>query len=254
MGAAIRRNGKNGREPRAEEPLLAHNLWMQSSSPTDEKIKAKFDALQLEATQILQQCGWDGSEYRRTHPNQIDYLRWRTQAANLIERVCGRNSTHYQDIRSIADNDKTKLNSYYFADCFGILQAASKDYADGFLVEIRFLVRAELVDDFLTQADALLKQGYHVPAASVAGAVLEDTLRKLCDKNAIVYDPAKSNLNILNTELARAGIYDRLVQKRITAEADLRNSADHGQFANVKSKDVEDMVSWVRRFVENHLS
>jgi len=224
------------------------------SSPTDEKIRAKFDALRSEAAQILQQCGWDGNEYRRAHPNQIDYLRWRTQATNLIERVCGRTSTHYEDIRSIADGDKTKLNSYYFVDCLGILEAASKDYADGFLVEIRFLVRAELLDDFLTQADALLKQGYHVPAASVAGAVLEDTLRKLCEKNAILYDPTKSSLNVLNTELARAGIYDKLVQKRITAEADLRNSADHGQFANVKPKDVEDMLSWVRRFVEEHLN
>jgi hypothetical protein len=226
---------------------------MSPSSPTDEKIKSKLDALLSEGRQILQRCGWDGSEFRQTFPNQIDYARWRTEATNLIERVCGRTSTHYQEIRSIAEDVKTRLNSFYFADCFGILLAASKDYADGFLVEIRFLVRAELLDDFLTQADALLKQGYFVPAASVAGAVLEDTLRKLCDKNAVVYDPAKSNLNILNAELARAGVYDKLVQKRITAEADLRNSADHGQFAKVKSEDVEDMVSWIRRFVEDHL-
>jgi hypothetical protein len=115
------------------------------------------------------------------------------------------------------------------------------------------LVRAELLDDFLDQADALLRQNYHVPAASLAGAVLEDTLRRLCDKNEIAYDPAKSSLNTLNTELARAEVYDRLVQKKITAEADLRNSADHGQFAKVRPEDVGDMISWVRRFVEEHL-
>ncbi|MBS1798934.1 MAG: DUF4145 domain-containing protein [Acidobacteria bacterium] len=220
---------------------------------TDEKITAQFNALQLEAAQILRQCRWDGENYY-SHPNQIEYQRWRTQAINLIERVCGRTSTHYKDIRSIAETPESKLNGYYFVDCLGILEAASKDYADGLLSEIRTLVRAELLDDFLTQADALFKQGYHVPAASVAGAVLEDTLRKLCDKNGIVYDPAKSNLNVLNTELAKAEVYDKLVQKRITAEADLRNSADHGQFAKVKVNDVEDMLSWVRRFVEEHLT
>jgi hypothetical protein len=234
---------------------LADNKDMPLPKPTDEKIKSKFEALLSEGKQILQQCGWNGrDEYRSHFPSQVDYLRWRTQAINVIERVCGRTSTHYQDIRAIADDDKTKLNSYYFADCFGVLQGAYNDYADDFLVEILLLVRAELLDDFLTQAGALLNQGYHVPAASVAGAVLEDTLRKLCDKHAIVYDPAKSNLNILNTELARVGIYDKLVQKRITAEADLRNSADHGQFGNVKPRDVEDMLSWVRRFVEEYLS
>jgi hypothetical protein len=220
---------------------------MPSPTPTDEKIKSKFEALLLEGRQFLRQCGWDGHEFYQNVPNN-DYTRWRTQATNLIERVCGRVSTHYQDIRAV------DMGSYTFADCFGILEGAYKDYADGFLVEIRLLVRAELLDDFMTQAEALLKQGYHVPAASVAGAVLEDTLRKLCDKNAIVYDPTKSNLNILNTELARAEAYDKLVQKRITAVADLRNSADHGQFGNVKLRDVEDMVSWVRRFVEEHLS
>jgi hypothetical protein len=220
---------------------------------TEEKIKAQFDALLTEAAQILRQCRWDGDNYY-SHPNKIDYLRWRTQATNLIERVCGRTSPHYRDIRSIADSNESKLNSYYFADCVGILEAASKDYAGGFLVEIRSLVRAELLADFLTQAEALFAQGYHVAAASIAGAVLEDTLRKLCDKNNIAYDPEKSNLNILNTELAKAEVYDKLVQKKITAEADLRNSADHGRFEKVKEKDVEGMLSWVGRFVEEHLN
>ncbi|HUY12747.1 MAG TPA: DUF4145 domain-containing protein [Terriglobia bacterium] len=221
--------------------------------PTDERIETKFQALISEGKRILQQSGWDGRRYQR-HPSSVDYARWRTQATNLIEHVCGRASTHYQDIRALAENENTALNSSYFKDCFGILEAAHGDYADGFFVQIRHLVRAELLDDFLAQAETLLKQGYHVAAASLVGAVLEDTLRKLCDKNTIVYDPAKSNLNTLNTELARAEVYDRLVQKTITAEADLRNSADHGQFDKVKPKDVEDMVSWVRRFLEEHLN
>jgi len=220
--------------------------------PTDESIKAKFEALLAEGQQILQKSGWNGRQYQ-SFPNHVDYTRWRTQAINLIERVCGRSSTHYQDIRILADDQKTNLNSSYFKDYFGILEGTYADYKDGFLVQIRHLVRAELLDDFLAQAGALLKQGYHVAAASLAGAVLEDTLRKLCDKNSIAYDPAKSSLNILNTELARAEVYDKLVQKKITAEADLRNSADHGQFDQVKREDVEDMISWVRRFVEEHL-
>jgi hypothetical protein len=193
--------------------------------PTDEKIKVKFDALLSEGKHILQACGWNGKEFRN-FPSDIDYTRWRTQAINLIERVCGRSSTHYKDIRALADNEDTSRNSFYFTDCFGILEGANADYADGFLAEIRHLVRAELLDDFLAQAEALLKQGYHVAAASLAGAVLEDTLRKLCEKNSITYDPAKSSLNVLNTELARAEVYNKLVQKKITAEADLRNSAD----------------------------
>jgi hypothetical protein len=61
-----------------------------------------------------------------------------------------------------ADDQKTSRNSFYFKDCFGILEAANVDYTDGFLFQIRNLVRAELLDDFLDQADALLRQNYHV--------------------------------------------------------------------------------------------
>jgi hypothetical protein len=197
-------------------------------------------------------CGWNGRQYQ-SFPNGVDYTRWRTQATNLIERVCGRSSTHYQDIRALTDDQKTNLNSSYFKDYFGILEGVYADYTDGFIVQIRHLVRAELLNDFLAQAEVLLKQGYHIAATSLAGAVLEDTLRKLCDKNVIPYDPAKSSLNTLNNELARAEVYDKLVQKKITVEADLRNSADHGQFDQVNPKDVADMLSWVRRFVEEHL-
>jgi hypothetical protein len=98
----------------------------------------------------------------------------------------------------------------------------------------------------------LLDQGYHIAAASLAGAVLEDTLRKLCDINSITY-PDKTKIDTLNVELAKKDIYDKLIQKEITAKADLRNNADHGKFTEVREPDVRDMVRWVRRFVTERL-
>jgi hypothetical protein len=116
-------------------------------------------------------------------------------------------------------------------------------------------VRADLIDDFLDQGGALVQNGYRCAAVSLAGAVLEDTLRKLCDKHAVSYDPRKTSIEALNMELARASVYDKLVQKEITAKAHLRNDVDHGRLDNaaVKTADVEDMLRWVRRFVQEHL-
>ena len=57
----------------------------------------------------------------------------------------------------------------------------------------------------------------------------------------------------MNVELARAAVYDKLVQKEITAKGHLRNDADHGNFVNVKAPDVTDMLRWVRRFAQEHL-
>jgi hypothetical protein len=53
--------------------------------------------------------------------------------------------------------------------------------------------------------------------------------------------------------LAKAGVYNLLKQKQITALADLRNKAAHG-LSVFAEKDVEDMVRDVRRFMEDYFS
>ncbi len=216
-----------------------------------EKIISKFDKLIGEGKKILQNCGWDGHEWYR-HPSNIDYIRWRTETLNLIKRVCGEDSEHYKRLLQIAKDDKTKNNSYYFSLCYGIVEAAKRDFDDDFLADVKYLVRADLLDGFLSQAEMLLREGYHVPATSSAGGVLEDTLRKLCDKKNISY-PDKTNIDTLNISLAKANIYDKLVQKEITAKADLRNNADHGHFDKIKQDDVADMIKWVRRFMRDYM-
>ena len=133
-----------------------------------------------------------------------------------------------------------------------MVAAAKHDFERGLLFDLRALVNAEILGDFMEQAERLLEENYYVPAASLAGAVLEDTLRKLCDKNGLTY-PDKTTIDRLNADLAKAGIYDKLVQKRITALADIRNNADHGKFDKFAREDVEDMVKWLRRFTADYL-
>jgi hypothetical protein len=56
-------------------------------------------------------------------------------------------------------------------------------------------------------------------AAVIAGTVLETALRQLC-------------LDRMNADLAKAGVYNSLMQKRITALAAIRNRAAHGKPTN----------------------
>ena len=76
----------------------------------------------------------------------------------------------------------------------------------------------------------MLSSGYYQPAAVIAGAVLEDGLSKLCQRRGISL-PAKPPINPMNDALAKDGAYNSLVQKRVTALADLRNKAAHGKFS-----------------------
>lgn len=217
----------------------------------DERIAEKFKALLGEGKEILQRSGWNGQQYQRSI-DAVAYMRFRTEALNLIKRSCGEDSDHYQQLKTLAEDKSIALNSYYFKDCYGVLEAAYRDYKGGMIFQVRAMVAAEVFDDFLEQAEHLFEQGFHVPAASLAGAVLEDMLRKLSEAKGISVSD-KSSIDKLNTELAKAGIYDKLVLKRITAIADVRNNADHGYFDKFKKEDVEDMLRWVRRFSADFL-
>jgi hypothetical protein len=173
---------------------------------------------------------------------------WATSVQNLLSRVFGPQSEHYKNFTAKVDKHLTYSPA---ARAQGVLKAAKDDYLNGQLFDLRTLVEAEVFDDLLEQASHLLDLGYYGPAAVVAGCVLEDGLRKLCDRMSIELPP-KPKLDWMNSELAKANAYNKLVQKRITMLADVRNKAAHGEWAEFSCVDVEEMVDGVRRFMEDH--
>jgi hypothetical protein len=49
-------------------------------------------------------------------------------------------------------------------------------------------------------------------------------------------------LDKMNADLAKAGAYNKLVQKQITALADIRNDAAHGHYDQFSKDDVSSMI------------
>jgi hypothetical protein len=208
---------------------------------------AEFGNLIREGRSVLASCGWHRGEWGTAFPGDDDYFRVRTRASNLIRRVCGEGSAHCREIETVK-KESTELPSVV-----GILEAAKTDFEGGLLFNLKSLVEAEVLGDFLEQAQALLSSGYHVPAASLAGAVLEDTLRKICDRVSISYS-ANTKIGNLNADLLKAGVYNLLAHKQITAFADIRNNADHGHFDKFEPTDVDAMIKWIGRFSSEHLN
>jgi len=64
--------------------------------------------------------------------------------------------------------------------------------------------------------------------------------------------PYNPKLDWMNSELAKKGTYTKLVQKRITSIADLRNSAAHGKWSEFGKSDVEAMMRDICDFMTNH--
>ncbi len=192
-------------------------------------------------------------------PNVIsdDYVdsqllsQWSTSVLNLLARAFGTESEHY---KSFARNFESGEGDFTpAAQAFGALKAAQDDFDHGHIYELRSLVEADVFDDIMEQAEQLLSAGYHPAAAVVAGCVLEDALRKMCYRRNIAL-PSKPKLDQMNAELAKAGEYNKLVQKRLTALADLRNKAAHGNWNEFSAADVQDMVAGVKRFMGDNFA
>lgn len=164
-------------------------------------------------------------------------------------KAFGRDSEHYSLFEACFEKGVTYSP---FVRGIGILKAAQEDFEHGYIQDVKNLVAAEMFSDLLDQASELLDAGYIGPAAVVAGAVLEDNLRKLCIGQSIEL-PDKPKLDYMNSQLAKEKVYNKLTQKRLTAIADIRNSAAHGKWGDFTKKDVEDMISWIMSFAETHL-
>ena len=83
----------------------------------------------------------------------------------------------------------------------------------------------------------------------IAGVVLETTVRNLCTDRGIDH----GKLDKMNADLAKAGAYNSLQQKRITAIAGIRNAAAHGDVEKFNPEDVKGMIDDVERFLTTTL-
>jgi hypothetical protein len=179
-----------------------------------------------------------------------ELLGWKVKCRQLLTVACGKESPH---ISAFLENENPGVfisSHEVLLRLKAIVAAAKDDYEGGYLNTIRNLIQADVFDTELEQADELMAAGYHVAAAVIAGVVLETTLRQMCKDSDI--EPSK--LDKMNSDLAKAGAFNRLVQKQITAWAAIRNSAAHGNADQFKGDDVAAMIRDVKRFVADRLS
>ena len=203
---------------------------------------------QVEGTEVAKPTLMGGSTHQHIDAHLI--LNWAVKARNLILSACGKESEHYTSFVK-ADEARSYEDSPTRLRRMGaVFLAAREDFEGGHLNSIRNLVQAELAGGELEQAGELFASGYYAAAAVVAGVVLENTLRSLCAK----YGLPAGGMERMNADLAKAGEYNALVQKRVTALAAVRNSAAHGKSSEYTNEDVKSMIPEVERFVAERLA
>jgi hypothetical protein len=171
-----------------------------------------------------------------------------TSARAAIERLAPPASAYRENCAEILGRG---TDGYVVEVLIGIVAALRHDFEAGGLLPIQDLIRAEVFDDFLDMAAHLLDLGYKDPAAVLAGGVLEQHLRRLCERHGIATDvngkPKKADA--MNSELTGAGAYSKLDQKSVTSWQDLRNRAAHGEYAAYDKQQVQLLMLGVRDFM-----
>lgn len=176
-------------------------------------------------------------------------LAWEVKAKHLLEKACGLESQHFKHFEKAARPNSVSSSSEILERMGTVFLAAKEDFEGEYLSSIRSLIQAEVFGSELEQATELLTSGYKLPAAVVAGIVLETALRELCDQNQLSH----GKLSKMNEDLVKQGLYNANMAKRITALAAIRNSAAHGKPDEVSEGDVKSMIDDVDRFLSQHL-
>lgn len=182
------------------------------------------------------------------------FRRWSTSSLHALRLTFGEGSDHYAAFRQQVDEFRGYFDT--FESCWRILQAARDDLAAGMLVSIQELAAVDVFGDLLEMAEYLHGERYHLPAAAVAGAVLEDSLRKLCARHGVTWT-GHSSISLLNDALHKAQVYTKTQWRQIQAWGDLRNAVDHHNFtdpADIDPNDVKRMIEGVRDFIVKYLT
>ena len=240
----------------------------------EEKILRRFDELIEKGGELHNFIKRDSAEFNRRqagsmivavgefHNQQTSCGEYITNCVSLLRLVVGDLERRKRLIKKF---EYDSCNSYSISSIVGILRGLKSDYEAGFMDELGELIEANVASDYMGQAEQLMDEGVtgqheHVPAAVLAGAVLEDALRRLCRRKGIPLEITKSNGKTRKKTLADYIADLKKVKVFNNAKADLlmslvriRNHAAHGEFTEFKKADVEDMIKQVKRFLADYM-
>lgn len=176
---------------------------------------------------------------------EVDIRTFVIKASACIDRIAGRQSQFWNHL-VVSSNVAHVLDPTIATSALASLRALRDAVAKDHLLTFAQLVEADVLGDFMAQAETLLDAKYHVAAMVLIGGVLEERLAKLCTARTIVVN--KPGISAYNDALRKATVYDQPTWRQIQVVADHRNNAAHGKGHTVKATNVENASTFVGQF------
>lgn len=178
---------------------------------------------------------------------------WLTAAQNAVHGLVSSPGSPY---RKRVDALVARCGGYTVhkdvTEIAAVLSALLEDLKRGLLCSVAYAAQAELLDDFLDDAERYMKNGRTNEAGVIAGVVFEDSLRKICRKQQIKDKDEK--LDNLISQLQQQDTISAGQAKRARAAAHVRTKATHAQWDEICVEDVKAAIVFTRELVDKHLS
>jgi uncharacterized protein YutE (UPF0331/DUF86 family) len=212
-------------------------------------LKRRFAELVKQGEQLLNKL--EKNETVDVHERPA-CLSWLLSAVNLLEVALPSDSRFSQEARRLLPKADETLWVERIATILGVLKSAEAEWRNGLIntLELRFVGLA--FDDFLRHASAFNEAGKKMEAAVLASAVLEDTVKRLCQKHSISAE-SKSLENLINA-LKSAGTLGKVKAERLKSYAALRNKAFHADWDSFDQRDLRQMIDGLEEVLELHFS
>jgi len=235
---------------------------------TKEEITKRFDVLIKKGRELLGTLGpevlqinTDGetetnyNSYPYWVPkNRIPEFRaWLTSALNLIHVVSPPDGPLVKECDSLMAEGHLKqgVPSNILVLMLGLLGGAKDEWDHGLLRKIEYIVAGATFDDFLDHAADYHRGNKKIEASILASAVLEDTVKKIAQKNEV--ETSGKTLDPLVDDLVKANVVTSVKAKSIKAYAGVRNLALHAEWDKFDISDVGKLIAGIKELIENYL-
>jgi hypothetical protein len=195
-----------------------------------------------------------GSRYKSEYSNQefVDtaaFREWRVGCVAFLREALGADSPYAKEFEFNCDSPFLSA----VARGQAVLRAAREYIEFGPVARVEELVAAEIFTDLIGMAARLLREGRLTSAVTIAGAVLEDVMRRSARHRKIAIRENVDSLLELNAKMVAGGGYPAAMGKKIDEWAALRARAESAGLNDSARGEIERMVKGVRDFVNDHL-
>ena len=218
-----------------------------------EEMTERFKKL-IDEGSVFREDFLNGYRYRwyRFSALNADYVRWKQDVLVLVKKAFGEQSRYYTELASVENELAPKAPGSVFSFFLNTLKKAQFDYQDA-STAVRASYASDLMGDFLFRAEGMISKGHYISAATLAGAVLEDILRRLCEVHN-VFCAENATLETVNDKLLQAGVYDAAWHRETAQRIGLRKTAELCYTDKITEANAREMISWLREFIKRYFT